>query len=418
MGMEKVYLISVHLKEMDIMEAEDSLKELGSLADTLGYEIVGEIMQTRSAPDNKTYVGSGKLEEIKEEIERLDTTIVFFDHELSPNQGKNLEKALDCMVWDRTQVILEIFSRHAQTNEARAQVELARLHYMLPRLVGMWSHLDREKGGTAVSRGMGEKQVNVDRNLVRKRIGILEKTLKKTAQERSTQRKQRANCFQIGLVGYTNAGKSTLMNLLTKADVYAENKLFATLESTTRVLKDLTKPEILLSDTVGFIRNLPHSLVASFRSTLDALKEADLLLHVVDASHPFMEQHIETTQEVLEEINVEKVPVVLVLNKMDQVDNKMDQLILNRHFPDAVQVSAFEPESGEVLRAKIKDFFINQFSPLHTIISYDRSDLIAFVYENSMVDSIEYKEDGIHVKHVLTDYNRIKFEALIQTNPV
>lgn len=411
---EKVYLISVHLKEMDILEAEDSLKELGSLADTLGYEIVGQTMQTRSAPDNKTYVGSGKLQEIKDEIEKQETTIVFFDHELSPNQGRNLEKALDCMVWDRTQVILEIFSRHAQTVEARAQVELARLHYMLPRLVGMWSHLDREKGGTAVSRGMGEKQVNVDRNLIRKRISILEKTLKKTGQERQTQRKQRENCFQIGLVGYTNAGKSTLMNLLTKADVYAENKLFATLESTTRVLRDLTKPEILLSDTVGFIRNLPHSLVASFRSTLDALKEADLLLHVVDASHPFMEQHIETTSEVLKEINVSNIPTLLVLNKMDQVDNKMDQLILNRHFPEGVQVSAFEPESAEILRDKVKDFFINCFSPLDTIISYDRSDLIAFVYENSMVETIEYKEDGIHVKHVLTDYNRVKFQALLE----
>lgn len=413
MNKPKVYLAGVHIKSESLEEAQELQRELAALTETLGYEIVGMALQSRATFDSQGYIGKGKQQEIKEVVEAEGVDLVFFDHDLTPKQSKYLEKSLDCQVWDRTQVILEIFAEHACTAEAKIQVELARLYYSLPRLVGLWAHLDRETGGIAFGKGMGEKQINIDRNLIRKRINLLEKQLKRIDQERRTQSKQRDGCLKVSLVGYTNAGKSSLMNVLAEEELLSEDKLFATLESTTRIIKDLTKPEIILSDTVGFIRNLPHSLVASFRSTLSVIKEADLLLHVIDPSNPCFELHIETTLKVLEEIGAHKIPQILVFNKADLVPDKMDQLILRNSYPDSVLLSAYKPESRDLLCEKIRKHFLQDFIQSETILSYDHSDLVAQFYKLSIIDTIKYEEDGIHLSYKSTNTNHKKLAFLL-----
>ncbi len=402
----RVLLLAVHLKNEKIDTTLDSLGEMGSLAATLDFKIVGQAMQSRATPDSRSYIGTGKLNEIRKTIKQDRLDLVLFDHELSPNQGKYLENSLDCMVWDRTQLILEIFASHARTSESRNQVELAQLKYMLPRLVGLWAHLDREKGGIGASKGTGEKQINIDRKLIRTRITRLEKSLRKTAKERMVQSKRRSTCFQVGVVGYTNAGKTSLINQLTGAELLAEDKLFATLESTTRVLKGLSTPNILISDTVGFIRNLPHSLIASFRSTLSVVKEADLLLHIIDASSPNIEQHIETTEQVLKEIEADGIPRLLVFNKMDLIQEEMDRMLLKKTFPQSVPTSAFDPEGIEALRANIKDSFHRRFVSDTTLLPYDRAQLLSRFYQLGSVEEVKYAEDGIHITHALTHTNK------------
>ncbi len=399
---QRVFLVALHMKSEKMENTLDALQELASLATTLGFRLTGQEIQSRSTPDSKSYIGAGKLKEIKNIVKRKKVDIVLFDHELSPNQGKYIETFLDCMVWDRTQVILEIFANHARTPESRDQVELAQLKYMLPRLVGLWAHLDREKGGISASRGTGEKQINIDRKLIRTRITRLEKSLKKVAKERSVQSKNRSSCFQIGIVGYTNAGKTSLINRLTGSELLEENKLFATLESATRLLPTDTKPDLLVSDTVGFIRNLPHNLIASFRSTLSVVQEADLLLHVVDASSDNIEQHIETTEQVLNEIGASKIQRLLVLNKMDLVEEEMDRMILEKTYPGSISVSAIDPEKVEILKECVREHFARNFVRECTILPYDKTDLLSRFYQLGTVEELEYAEDGIHITHVAT----------------
>ncbi|MCP4294806.1 MAG: GTPase HflX, partial [Proteobacteria bacterium] len=317
-------------------------------------------------------------------------------------------------VWDRTQLILEIFANHAQTPESRDQVELAQLKYMLPRLVGMWAHLDREKGGIGASKGTGEKQINIDRNLVRRRITRLEQSLKRVAKERTTQSKRRAQCFQVGVVGYTNAGKSSLMNELTGAGLLAQNQLFATLESTTRVLDKSMTPQVLISDTVGFIRNLPHNLVASFRSTLSVVKNADLLLHVVDGSSQSIDQHIETTKNVLREIGADTIPCLLVFNKTDQVDSRMDLLILTKAYGESLLTSIKESQSITTLRGWIKEHFYRNFVHHEVLLKYDRADLLDKFYKFSTVEELKYKEDGIYIEYSTTLTNSMILNASLK----
>lgn len=410
---KNVFLVALHLKPSLVNDTEESLKELAALAETLGFCVVGHLFQSRHTPDQRTYIGKGKLKEIADAVEARHVDLVLFDNELSPKQGQVLEKELGCMVWDRTQVILEIFARHARTSEAKVQVELASLEYMLPRLVGMWAHLDRERGGIGASRGMGEKQIDVDRKIVRNRISRLKKELEKIAGEREIQRKKRKDCFQIAIIGYTNAGKSTLMNLLTGNDLLAEDRLFATLDSTTRMLKGLTKPETVISDTVGFIRSLPHGLVASFRSTLNVVKDADLVLHVTDAGHPQVEDHIRVTLEVLKEIGAEDVPAILVLNKTDLVTDDIKRLILERKYPRAVMVSAFDPDTRERLVNRIRLFFQDQFFSRKVKLPYDRSQSLADFYQHSIVENISYEEDAVHIDCIISKMNKDRFAGLI-----
>ncbi len=411
----RVLLFAIHLKSEKLDHTLASLNEMESLARTLDFEIISRDYQSRERLDSRSYLGTGKLKGIKHYIDENKINLILFDRELSPNQGKYIENYLGCMVWDRTQLILEIFARHARTPESRDQVKLAQLKYMLPRLVGLWAHLDREKGGISASRGTGEKQIAIDRRLIDKSISRLEKSLKKIARERQTQSKQRAFCFQLGIVGYTNAGKTSLINQLTGAELLTEDKLFATLESATRILPSKIKPDILISDTVGFIRNLPHNLVASFRSTLSVVRNADLLLHVVDVSSPNTEQQIETTEQVLKEIEADRIPRLLVLNKIDLVTDQMDVLILKKNYPDCVLVSAHDADMATGLKEKIEDYFQKGFTRDNLLLPYEKADLLSKLYQLGTVEEVEYAEDGIHIIHAMTKTNRKILTSLLES---
>ncbi|MCZ6730271.1 MAG: GTPase HflX, partial [SAR324 cluster bacterium] len=351
-----------------------------------------------------TYLGKGKLEQAKASMGNCGTDLVLFDNNLTPSQGDNLERALGEMVMDRTQLILEIFGRNVRTHESRIQVELAQLEYMLPRLVGMWAHLDRERGGIGGTKGAGEKQIDIDRSLIRQRIARLKKELRHIAQERHTQNKRRSNCFLVNLVGYTNAGKSTLMNRLTSAGVTVENRLFATLDPTTRVLTRENRPPILLSDTVGFLKRLPHELVASFHSTLEMVRDADLLLHVVDISHPQYEEQIAITEEVLREIGAATNPRMLVFNKTDRLDDKLTLRVARKRNPEAVFISALQDDGGELM-AHINAFFEKSMVTTPLLLEYADYGDLSKIYKWGRVDELRYEDDGIHLTVTSTPAN-------------
>ncbi|MEE8395588.1 MAG: GTPase HflX, partial [bacterium] len=303
----KALLLAVRTPNQTDLALADSLQEMEDLALSVGCRVLGRLVQARGRIHPGTFLGAGKLGQAADAVKGCGADLAIVERDLSPSQGENLERALGVMVIDRTQLILEIFRRNAQSHEARIQVELAQLEYMLPRLVGMWAHLDRERGGIGGSKGAGEKQIDIDRSLIRHRLARLKKELHRISRERQTQKKRRADCLRVSLVGYTNAGKSTLMNRLTGAEVVVEDRLFATLDPTTRVLTRSNRPPILLSDTVGFLRHLPHELVASFLSTLEVVKDADLLLHVVDIAREGYAEHMATTEQVLQEIGAHTV---------------------------------------------------------------------------------------------------------------
>lgn len=312
---ERAVLVGVVHKEQREQEVVEYLDELAFLAETAGAVSVKKFIQKLSHPDSKTYVGKGKLQEIKQYVHDRDITVLIFDDELSGSQISNIEKEVDIKTIDRSDLILDIFARRAKTAQAKAQVELAQYQYILPRLRGMWKHLERLGGGIG-TRGPGETEIETDRRIVRDKISLLRKRLGEIDKQAFTQRKERGEFIRVALVGYTNVGKSTIMNLLSKSDVLAENKLFATLDTTTRKIVYETTP-FLLSDTVGFIRKLPHHLVESFKSTLDEVREADILLHVVDISHLAYEEQIGVVNKTLQELNVYEKPTLTVFNKMD-----------------------------------------------------------------------------------------------------
>ncbi len=312
---EKAILVSVCDSRTTMERTEECLNELAFLLETAGGVPLKTVVQKLDHPDKRTYIGSGKLEEVIEYKNALDADFVVFDDELSPAQLRNLEKAFNCRILDRTTLILDIFAKRARTSIAKTQVELAQLQYMLPRLTRLWTHLERQRGGIGM-RGPGESQIETDRRLITEKITLLKARLKDIDKQKVQQRKNRESLVRVALVGYTNVGKSTLMNLLAKSDVFAENKLFATLDTTVRKVVIENLP-FLLTDTVGFIRKLPHGLVESFKSTLDEVCEADLLMHVVDISHPDYEQQIESVNKTLAEIGAIDKPTILVFNKID-----------------------------------------------------------------------------------------------------
>jgi GTPase len=312
---EKAILIGVTNESQPISQVEDYLDELAFLVDTAGAIPVKKFIQHLNSPNARTYVGSGKLEEIRQFIVSNAIDIIVFDEELSPSQLRNIEKELEIRVLDRTNLILDIFAKRAKTAYAKTQVELAYYEYLLPRLAGMWTHLERQRGGIGL-RGPGETEIETDRRIIRTKIALLKEQLLKIDRQMTTQRKNRGKLVRVSLVGYTNVGKSTLMNLLSKSEVFAENKLFATLDATVRKVVIGNLP-FLLSDTVGFIRKLPHHLVESFKSTLDEVREADLLLHVVDISHPGFEEQIGVVKQTLQDIRAADKPTLVVFNKTD-----------------------------------------------------------------------------------------------------
>jgi len=312
---EKAILIGLITPQQNKRQSDEFLDELSFLAQTAGAEPVRKITQRLNIPNNKTFIGKGKIYELKNLIKEENIELIIFDDDLSPVQFRNIERILECKILDRSNLILDIFASRARTANAKTQVELAQYQYLLPRLTRMWTHLERQKGGIGM-RGPGETQIETDRRIIGQKISLLKKQLEKIEKQKINQRKGRGNMIRLALVGYTNAGKSTLMNKLSKSDVFAEDKLFATLDTTIRKVVIGNLP-FLLADTVGFIRKLPHQLVESFKSTLDELREADLLLHIIDISNPNFESQIEVVKETLTEINVSNKPIILVFNKTD-----------------------------------------------------------------------------------------------------
>jgi len=328
---ERAILIGVITQKQDAEKSVEYLDELEFLTYTAGGEVLKRFVQKMDSPNSKTFLGSGKMDEVREYVENHNIGLVVFDDELTPAQQKNIERILECKIIDRTNLILDIFAQRAQTSYARTQVELAQYQYLLPRLTGMWTHLERQRGGIGM-RGPGETEIETDRRIVRDRIALLKKKLAKVDRQMAVQRGNRGALIRVALVGYTNVGKSTLMNVISKSEVFAENKLFATLDTTVRkvVIKNLP---FLMSDTVGFIRKLPTQLVESFKSTLDEVREADLLLHVVDISHSSFEDHIASVNKILGEINASDKPCVMVFNKIDAYKYELieeDDLITKR----------------------------------------------------------------------------------------
>ena len=312
---ETAVLVGLITQNQDESQAREYLDELEFLADTAGAEVKKHFLQRLDIPNHATFVGTGKLEEISEYIKSHEIDTVIFDDDLSPTQLRNIEKVLECKVLDRTFLILDIFAKRAQTAHAKTQVQLAQYQYMLPRLTRMWTHLERQRGGIGM-RGPGESQIETDRRIILDKISLLKEQLIKIDKQKATQRKNRGRLVRVALVGYTNVGKSTMMNLLSKSDVFAENKLFATLDTTVRKMVVGNLP-FLLADTVGFIRKLPHGLVESFKSTLDEVRESDILLHMIDISHPGFEEQIEVVNRTLNEIKAGDKPTIYIFNKID-----------------------------------------------------------------------------------------------------
>lgn len=358
---ERCVLVGVISSDITEDKAIEYLDELEFLAETAGAITEARFMQKLQYPNPKTFIGTGKLEEIKEFIRANDIALVIFDDELSPSQLRNIERDLDCKILDRTILILDIFASRARTSHAKTQVELAQLQYMLPRLTRMWTHLERQKGGIGL-RGPGESQIETDRRIIQQRIALMKEKLKDIDKQMAVQRSNRGQLVRVALVGYTNVGKSTLMNLLSKSEVFAENKLFATLDTTVRKVVVENLP-FLLTDTVGFIRKLPHQLVESFKSTLDEVREADLLVHVLDIAHPNFEDHFHVVNETLAELDKTEKPTILVFNKIDAYEphneNEPSLEELEKSWMSklnntiCVFVSAQEKENVEILKSVI-----------------------------------------------------------------
>lgn len=371
------------------------LDELEGLAQTSGAHVVGQLVQRRATPDPATYLGKGKVEELTQLVAASDADVVIFDNDLSPAQTRNLEQATHVKVLDRTELILDIFATHAQTREARLAVELAQLEYSLPRLKRMWTHLSRLKMGIGM-RGPGEKQLEVDRRLVEKRIHDLRTDLAVVQRRKEQQVTARSDRLTVSLVGYTNAGKSTLMNALTGADVLAVDKLFATLDTRTRRWQLPGWGPVLLSDTVGFIRDLPHHLIASFKATLEEARQADLLLHVADASNPAGPEQIAAVYGVLEELGIESKDTMLVLNKVDLAEpGQLDRL--RARYPHAVAVSARERVGLELLSAAVASTLSRSFADIDIELPVDNGRLLAYLAAHGEVLSRQYHDSRVTV---------------------
>jgi GTP-binding protein HflX len=409
---ERAIAVGLILPNMEVQNAEDTIDELSLLADTAGVEVVHRVLQERTTIDPTYLIGRGKAGEIVEMIHDLDAQVVIFDDDLSPAQTRNLETLMGVKIIDRSRLILDIFASRAQTREAQTQVELAQLIYMLPRLTRQWTHLSRQAGsaggGGVGTRGPGETQLEVDRRATRYRIEVLRKALKRIAKQRAVSRKQRTNIFQAALVGYTNAGKSTLMRALSGADVFIENRLFATLDSTTRKVSLGYNRDILLSDTVGFIKKLPHHLVASFRSTLEEAIEADLLLHVVDASHPACLEHITTVNGVLEELGVSENPVKMVFNKIDLLQDNSQREALEIKYPNSIWVSAHTGDGIEDLKWAIYNHLEGERITLNLQIPQSEGKLLSDLHRVGEVLHTAYEGNDVILEIKLNQQNAQK----------
>jgi GTP-binding protein HflX len=394
---ERVILVALRRSGVTDWEVNDHLDELALLTDTAGAQVVGRFTQRLSKPDPGTFIGKGKVRELTTEIQNRSANGAIFDDDLTPAQVRNLERALDVKVLDRSGVILDIFARRARSNEARTQVELAQLNYLLPRLTRRWEHLSRQVGGIGV-RGPGETQLEVDRRLVRERISKLKRDLEKIEKSRQVRRRKREDLFRAAIVGYTNAGKSTLLNALTGADAFVEDRLFATLDSTTRRLALSPQTSILLTDTVGFIRKLPHHLVASFRSTLEETVQSDLLIHVVDLSHPQFRAQMKAVKSVLQDLGLDERPRLFVFNKVDLLQEGAVLQWARSNYPGAVFISALRKIRLNDVLQRLTEIVLQEYVEGNLTIPADRGDQITKLYRLAEVLDVNQRDGLLHIR--------------------
>jgi GTP-binding protein HflX len=415
---ERIFLVGVDLKSRSRWETEDSLGELSELAQTAGGDVIGNGTQKLDAPFAGTYIGSGKATEFAQHCRRKKVDTVIFDDELSPAQTRNLEKVFECKVLDRTALILDIFAQRARTKEGKLQIELAQLQHLLPRLTGFWGHLSRQKGGIGMRGGEGETQLETDRRRVQDRIARIQKDLEVVRKQRATQRvgRQRHLWPLASIVGYTNAGKSTLLNKLTGAKALAEDKLFATLDPTTRRLRLPTNQNVLLTDTVGFIRKLPHGLVEAFKATLEEVVQADLLLHVVDASHPQAEEQIASVNAVLEEIGAAGKPTLMVFNKVDKLENRALVDMFLATYPNAVAISAERGDGVPELLSQLGVLLrpVREFVELR--VPHENASAIARLHSQAQVVERNYQGRTARFKARIPPHLIPEFQPFIVAN--
>ncbi len=394
LGKERCILVGVSTRILTRETTEESLDELALLADTAGAEVFARVTQDRDRYDASTFVGKGKVEELRTLVTENAIPLVIFDDDLSPAQVRNIERELECKVLDRSGLILDIFASRAKTNEAKTQVELAQLQYLLPRLTGMWTHLSKQFGGVG-TKGPGETQIETDRRIIRTRIGHLKEKIERFGQQRVTQRKGRTKHIRAALVGYTNVGKSTLLNLLSGSDVFVENRLFATLDPTTRLVPLSSNTDILMTDTVGFIRKLPHHLVASFKSTLEEIGEADIILHVSDILSKTFQDQIEVVSDTLSDLGVADKPTLMVFNKIDGLVDRSIIASMSEQYPHSVFISATRGINILGLKEAVTKLLREEFVDKTFTISQGDQKLISYLHTAGEVLDKEYNEDSV-----------------------
>ena len=409
---ERAMLVALQTRNINRELVEEHLSELEELADTAGADSIFKIIQTKSSIDSAFYIGKGKAEELAQLIELNDIDLAIFDDDLTPVQVRNLEKLFNRKIIDRSGLILDIFALRAKTKEAKTQVELAQLEYMLPRLTRAWTHLSKQYGGIG-TKGPGETQIETDRRMIRTRISHLKAKLKEIESQRQTQSKGRKDFVRISIAGYTNAGKSTLFNLLTKAEVFAEDKLFATLDSTTRTVDFNTREKILISDTVGFIRKLPPHLVASFKSTLNEVRDSDIILHMIDLSHPYYEDHLRVVDETLKEFGSEHKKEIRVFNKVDSVSDKSIIEYVRNKYPGSVIISAQKGINISSLVNSIESIIEDSFVEEEIQLKIEQTKLASQIHDLAEVTSVKYDHDIVLFKYRANKENSDKIKKLV-----